>query len=62
MSDYFEGLKLMQRIGVPCKNCATSSAWCDPCAAKWRTAYEEQKKAEQRNKPSAQPARRIPAA
>lgn len=47
MSDYFEGLKLMRRIGVPCKDCATASIWCAPCAARWRKACEEQKRQEQ---------------
>jgi hypothetical protein len=41
MSDYFEGLKLAQRIGVPCRNCATSSIWCERCAQKWRKACED---------------------
>jgi hypothetical protein len=40
VSDYFEGLKLAQRIGVPCKNCATASIWCGPCAEKWSKACE----------------------
>jgi hypothetical protein len=53
MSDYFEGLKLMQKIGVPCKDCATASIWCAPCAARWRKACEEQKQAEQRKTPNA---------
>ncbi len=47
MSDYFEGLKLAQRIGVPCKDCATASIWCGPCAAKWHKACEDQKQVEQ---------------
>ncbi len=46
MSDYFEGLKLAKRIGVPCKDCATASIWCAPCAAKWRKACEDQKQAD----------------
>ena len=46
MSDYFEGLKLAKRIGVPCKDCATASIWCDWCAAKWKKACDEQKNAE----------------
>ena len=52
MSDYFEGLKLAQRVGVPCKDCATASIWCAPCAARWRKACEEQKQAERRKTPN----------
>ena len=48
MSDYFEGLKLAQRIGVPCRDCQTASIWCAVCAAKWRKACEEQKLAERK--------------
>lgn len=46
MSDYFEGLKLAKKIGVPCTGCATSSIWCAVCAAKWRKSCEDQKRAD----------------